>query len=144
MVLNLYVAIVNVILFGGITVVTNASAIPIDLKGWIGLHGAVVFFVAGFMGMFAGVGLLGPSRAACLKNLEPVVTVGLSIVLLGESYGLLQLLGVGIVLAGIVTGCHSFWRPGAATTKADGTPQGTVALADCTPLCRLDSQCLLT
>ncbi|MFV2041612.1 MAG: EamA family transporter [Anaerolineales bacterium] len=105
----------------------------------------VVFFEAGFMGMFAGVSLLGPNRAACLNNLEPVVTVSLSSILLGESYGILQLLGVGIVLTGIVTGCHCFWKPGTATaTEADGAKKGTIELADCTPLCRLDSRCLLT
>ena len=145
MVLNLYVAFVNAILFAGITALTNGSATPANLTGWLGLFGAVVFFVAGFMGMFAGVSLLGPSRAACLKNFEPVVTVGLSIILLGESYGILQLIGVGVVLTGIVTGCHSFWSPGTATaTEADGATHGTVELADCTPLCRLDSRCLLT
>jgi drug/metabolite transporter (DMT)-like permease len=145
LVLSLYVALINLFLFTGISAVTNASVVPINRMGWVGLFGAVVLFVAGFMGMFAGVKLLGASRAACLKNFEPVVTVGLAMVLLGESYGILQLLGVGIVLTGVVTGCHSFWRSDPATVASAGGPTlGAVDLADCTPLCRMDSRCLLT
>lgn len=145
MVLNLYVALVNAALFAVIGIVGDSSATPADHTGWVGLIGAAFFFVVGFMGMFGGITLLGPSRAACLKNFEPVFAVGLSIVLLGESYGLGQLIGAATVVAGIVTGCHGFWGSDGATVASQGSADAdAIGLADCTPVCRLDSRCLLT
>jgi len=145
MVLSLYVALINAALFGVIGFVGDVSARPIDPAGLVGLAGAAGFFMVGFMGMFVGVSMLGPSRSACLRNVEPIVTVGLSITLLGESYGVWQFIGAAIVLAGIVTGCHSFWGR-AKTSMADLTSANmeAVGLADCTPVCRLDSRCLLS
>lgn len=145
MVLNLYVALINTALFGVIGFATAASARPVDAVGWLGLAGAGGFFLVGFLGMFVGVAMLGPSQASCLKNLEPVVTVGLSIALLGESYGVGQLIGAAIVLVGIVTGCHGFWGRQVGDLPGHAGP-GTrpAGPEDCTPLCRLESRCLLT
>lgn len=142
MILNLYVALVNAALFAVIGILGDTTAMPADQTGWVGLIGAAFFFVVGFIGMFAGLSMLGPSQAACLRNLEPVVTVGLSITLLGESYGVWQLVGAGVVLAGIVAGCHSFWSQGSRDQA--GVATEPVGLADCTPVCRLDTRCLLT
>ena len=45
--------------------------------------------------------MVGPSVASIVMNLEPVLTVVLSIFLLGESFTWQQALGGGVILAGL-------------------------------------------
>lgn len=52
--------------------------------------------------MFVGVNLTGPSRTAMVMNLEPVMTVGLAIIILEEGLEGNQLLGATLVIATIV------------------------------------------
>lgn len=81
-----------------------ALLLPIDdprLWFWIvaaGSSGAAIPTVA----LLAGIGLVGPTRAAILMTLEPVVGVLLAGLLLGEQPGPVQLLGGAGVLAAAV------------------------------------------
>lgn len=144
MVLNLYVALLNTALFMAIGMLGGGAAWPTDGVGWLGLAGAAAFFVMGFLGFFVGVNMLGPSRAACLSNFEPVVTIALSITLLGEPYGPWQFIGAGVVLTGIFAMCRTLWREDSLYVLRQAHARfEAIDLADCTPICRSGSQCLL-
>jgi len=56
---------------------------------------AVVLYLEGIRG-------LGPSQAAVVSTLEPLFTIALAAVVLGERLAPLQLMGAGLVLAGVV------------------------------------------
>ena len=47
----------------------------------------------------AGIGLVGPSRAAILMTIEPLVGVTLAVALLGERPSILQVIGGAMVIA---------------------------------------------
>ena len=71
-------------------------------SGWGAIFGTAFF--ANYIGIvlfFVGLRLVGPSDASIVMNLEPVLTVILSILLLGESFGWLQALGGGVILGGL-------------------------------------------
>ena len=71
-------------------------------SGWGAIFGTAFF--ANYIGIvlfFVGLRLVGPSDASIVMNLEPVLTVVLSILLLGESFGWLQALGGGVILGGL-------------------------------------------
>lgn len=51
---------------------------------------------------FAGLEIAGPVRSAMLMNLEPVLTIILATVLLGERLSIFQLSGAALVILGIV------------------------------------------
>ncbi|MBI1802121.1 MAG: DMT family transporter [Chloroflexi bacterium] len=110
MVLNLHVALVNMALFAVAALLGLGFDWPTATVGWIGLLGVAFFFIIGFLGLFVGVRLIGVSRAACLTNLEPVVTVVLAITLLHEYFSLWQLVGAVGVLIGIFTMCRNVVR----------------------------------
>ncbi len=62
-------------------------------------------FFANFIGIvlfFTGLRWVGPSNASIVMNLEPVLTVVLSVLFLGESFGPAQALGGGIILGGLL------------------------------------------
>jgi drug/metabolite transporter (DMT)-like permease len=48
-----------------------------------------------------GVKGVGPSRASVVGNLTPVAAVGLSALILHESVGLVEVVGISLILAGV-------------------------------------------
>ena len=107
MVLNLYVALVNTVFFSSMGALGPGFAWPTATAGWVGLLGVAFFFALGFLGLFAGVTMIGPSRAACLTNIEPVVTIALAITVLGEPFGVWQFIGAAAVTIGIFLMCRN-------------------------------------
>jgi drug/metabolite transporter (DMT)-like permease len=69
--------------------------------GWLGAL-AVVSTVGAIALFFAGLQRVGPTAAAILSTLEPVVTVGLASAVFGESLGPAQLAGGALVLAAVL------------------------------------------
>ena len=69
--------------------------------GWLTAL-ALVSTVAAILLFFAGLARVGPSVAAILSALEPVVTIGLAAAVFSESLSAAQLLGGGLVLAAVV------------------------------------------
>jgi len=76
---------------------------PTTSQGWLAVGGIVLFAtiipVATFL---AGLKRIGPTDASMLSTLEPVVTVLLAALLLGESLQPHSLLGGGLILAAVL------------------------------------------
>lgn len=87
---------------------------PSTAGGWLALVAiALVSTVLAILTFFAGLQTLGASRASMLSTLEPVVTVVLAALLLGEHIGATQAVGGALILLGVL------WL----TRRASGTPQ---------------------
>ena len=52
--------------------------------------------------MYAGLKIIGPVKASVLLNTEPIFTIVLSVMILGERLSLPQSLGAGLVVLGII------------------------------------------
>jgi drug/metabolite transporter (DMT)-like permease len=95
---------------GAATTLTLAGVLDGDLhlgavtgEGFAWLGGiAVVSTVAAIGLFFAGLRRVGPSAAAILSTLEPVVTVGLAWIAFGESLSPSQLAGGALVIAAVL------------------------------------------
>lgn len=91
----------------GTFLVTGTARHTIDLDvapvGWLWLAAiAVISTVAAILCFFAGLARVGPSKAAILSILEPVVTVGSAALVVGESMGPAQWCGGLLVLGAVV------------------------------------------
>lgn len=76
---------------------------PGDLGGWLALLAiALLSTVLAILTFFAGLQRLGAARASMLSTLEPVVTVVLAALLLGEQVGWTQALGGTLILVGVL------------------------------------------
>jgi len=64
---------------------------------------AVLAFNAAFLAMYVGVRKIGASRAAMLMNMEPVFTIALAVMVLGENLSAAQTFGAATVIAAVVT-----------------------------------------
>jgi drug/metabolite transporter (DMT)-like permease len=92
-------------------------ALPATTAGWlVGFAIAVIPTMVAISLFLAGLPRIGASRAALLSTVEPVVTVLLAVVLLGDRLSALQVVGGGLVLvAVIVVQAAHLWRPGPQT-----------------------------
>ncbi|SUA89224.1 DMT family transporter [Pandoraea pulmonicola] len=76
---------------------------PAGAGGWAALTAiAVCSTVIAILTFFAGLQRLGAGRASMLSTLEPVVTVLLAAMLLGETLSAAQLGGGALILAGVL------------------------------------------
>jgi len=71
--------------------------------GWLAVIGiALVSTVAAIVLFFAGLARVGPTRASVLSTVEPLCTVLLAAVFLGEAIAPLQLVGGALILGAVV------------------------------------------
>jgi len=75
----------------------------VTTAGFAWLSGIAVVSTVGAIALFfAGLRRVGPTAAAILSTLEPVVTVALVLVVFGESLGPAQLVGGALVLSAVL------------------------------------------
>lgn len=74
----------------------------VTTSDWLALGYLVVFATAvAQQAWLFGVKGVGPSRASVLGNLTPVAAIGLSALILGEAVGLIEVIGICLILAGV-------------------------------------------
>ena len=92
--------------------------------------------VAAILLFFAGLARVGPSVAAILSVLEPVVTIGLAAAVFSESLSTGQLLGGALVLAAVLV---VQWPVRRVVDDAQVSSAGIAAASS--PPARLTAQC---
>jgi drug/metabolite transporter (DMT)-like permease len=87
----------------GMLTFANGAHLPASNSGWLAMLGMVIFStiipVATFL---AGLERIGPTNAAMLSILEPVVTVLLAAWLFGEKLMPIVMVGGGLILVAVV------------------------------------------
>jgi drug/metabolite transporter (DMT)-like permease len=89
-------------------------ALPRNPTGWAVAIGIALFPTMLAISLFmAGLPRIGAARAALLSTLEPVVTVTLAVVVLGDRLSLVQVAGgILVVTAVVVVQATQLWKPG--------------------------------
>lgn len=87
----------------GVAVSVRGLALPETVLGWGAVLGlAVVSTVIAIVTFFAGMERLGPTDASTVSTLEPVVTVVLAALVLGDVLAPLQVAGGALILAAVI------------------------------------------
>jgi drug/metabolite transporter (DMT)-like permease len=103
LVTSLYVCSAAGFTFLSYGLATHSLLFAVSASGWLSILGVAVFpTLIGVIGFFAGLQLIGASSAAIISMLEPLITVLLSALLLGERITSRQGLGGGILLIGAI------------------------------------------
>lgn len=111
--------------FLGAAAVRGAPDLGFGPAGWLWLVLlALVSTVGAILLFFAGLARVGPSVAALLSILEPVVTVGLAAGVFGETLGPAQWLGGALVLLSVLV---VQWPRRAARPRPVTAPVGVAA-----------------
>ncbi len=78
-------------------------ALPATTTGWSAILAIALFStLIAILGFFKGLEKLGAADASTLSTLEPLVTLGLAALVLGESVTGLQLIGAAAILAAVI------------------------------------------
>ena len=99
----------SVVIFGsaaavfGALMAVNGPHPPMTVSGWAAIAAIVLIAtIVAVVAFLAGLERIGPTNAAMFSTLEPVVTVSLAVLLLGETLKPLTLLGGGLILAAVL------------------------------------------
>lgn len=76
--------------------------LPVTMLGWFGLVGAPIFYTWAVISLFEVLAVIGPFRVSLVMNVEPVASVLLSFLVLGQQLHQSQLAGVALVVAAVV------------------------------------------
>lgn len=92
------IMIAAAIVFGGIVAV-QGPAFPVTALGWAAIAAiALISTVLAILAFFAGLKRIGPSRSSAISTFEPITSVVLAALVLGESFSALQALGGCLIL----------------------------------------------
>jgi len=88
--------------YGGIAF-QSGLALPASSSGWLAVMAIAVFStLLAILGFLKGLEKLGATDASTLSTLEPLITLGLAALVLGEVIGGAQLAGAALILAAVV------------------------------------------
>lgn len=103
-----FVNLTGSVLALGLLVAAGAWALPSAQSGvgfslgWGAFIFAMLAYVAGVFLMYGAIRNTGPARSAMFFNLEPMISIGIAAMLLGERLSGLQFVGGALVLSALV------------------------------------------
>ena len=86
----------------GAIALAGGAALPADATTWLAILAIAFASLVAVASFLVGLKVVGASQASIISTLEPVITLGLGIALLGESASAGQLIGGAMVLAAVV------------------------------------------
>jgi drug/metabolite transporter (DMT)-like permease len=101
--INFYTNVWMLLALGLVTIALGGPALPTTATGLAGLAGVCVVYVVAFLTWFFALGRVIPVRLAVLFNIEPLVTLIVASLVLGERLSPVQLAGAGLLFAAILS-----------------------------------------
>ncbi len=102
-VMTFYISIISAIVGSTTGVVTNSFNNPINFYGIISiLLIAFISTVVALMAFLKGVKLIGPTNSAIFSALEPIVSLVLGVIILGESISFKIIIGSTIIILAMI------------------------------------------
>jgi drug/metabolite transporter (DMT)-like permease len=98
---TLYIATVAAIALIVFCVQQGDLALPSTATGWTGFVAAMLFYAFAMIAFFIAVSMIGPARTSLLSYVEPIVSAGLGIALLGEALTLMQIGGIVLMVGAL-------------------------------------------
>ncbi|MDD9877616.1 MAG: DMT family transporter [Magnetovibrio sp.] len=114
-VLTFFTQLIGLPIVAAVMVIDGGPAMPDTAGGWTGLAVASAAYIVGVILQMVAVRLADPAPVSMVSNLEPLVTLILAAVVLGELLSATQYAGGGLVLAAILIA-------GWVTAKHDANP----------------------
>lgn len=82
--------------------IVEGIRLPTGDTPWVGFAVNVACYVVGLSSLYGAIARLGSVRVAVVGNMEPVVSLATAWLLVGQVLGPWQMLGAGVVIAGIL------------------------------------------
>lgn len=89
------------VIFVVVTALTRDVMLPGSAAGWSGIAGVPLFYAFAMIGLFAATVTIGPAKTGFFMNFEPIATVLLSALILGQNLEPIQLAGAALVVGAL-------------------------------------------
>jgi drug/metabolite transporter (DMT)-like permease len=96
-----WMTVTGAVIFVAAIAATRGAMLPVTAAGWSGILGVPFFFAFAVIGLFVAMRALGPVRTGFFMNFEPIATVLLSAIILGQYLAPIQLAGAALVVAAL-------------------------------------------
>ena len=93
---------VGAVFVGVILFATDTFTLSQTPWGWAGIAAICILFIVGQLFLFAATKHIGSAQTSIMLNLEPLISIGAAVILLGESLKLSQSLGVLLVITALL------------------------------------------
>ena len=84
------------------TLAADAVAWPRSATGWWAMAAVCALYAVGLVSLFTSATRIGPLRTSLVMNVEPVIAVSASWLILGQGLTPAQILGAALVMAGVI------------------------------------------
>lgn len=98
---TLHMHVSGALMFVVISVIAGDFSLPQTDRGWMGLVAVPVFYTIAVATFFAGIAWIGGVRTSLVMNLEPIASIALGFMLLGQVLSERQLVGAALVIAAV-------------------------------------------
>jgi drug/metabolite transporter (DMT)-like permease len=96
-----YMVLTALTIFIAALAISGALQLPHTRPGWIGISGTGLFYAFALIGLFTATARIGPIRAGFYMNFEPIATVLLAALILGQTLAPVQLAGAALVICAL-------------------------------------------
>lgn len=93
-----HMSVVVAVIFVAVTPLGSGFVLPTLPVGWEGVIGVTLFYAFGTIAIFAASAQVGPSRVGFYMNFEPIATVTLAALILGQTLAPVQLAGATLIV----------------------------------------------
>ena len=108
---------VGVIFVGLLLYLTDSFSLSHTIDGWSGIAVICILFIIGQLSLFAATKSIGSTQTSLILNIEPLVSIGAAIFLLGENLLFSQSLGVAVILLALILPSVPLGRLGFKSSK---------------------------
>ena len=84
------------------TLAADAVAWPRSATGWWAMAAVCALYAVGLVALFTSATRIGPLRTSLVMNVEPIIAITASWLILGQGLTPTQILGAALVIAGVV------------------------------------------
>ncbi len=103
-------ALVAAIILSIAAVITGGLQLPTSNVGWCAMLAAAALQAASIPLLYIAIPIIGPERSAVANNIQPVATIAVAILLVGETLQPGQFVGATMVIGGILLMQYSAQR----------------------------------
>ena len=83
-------------------IIIGDADLPQNTGGWVSYFSVPIFYMIGVTAFFYGISCIGAVRASVIMNLEPIGSIALGFIVLGQILSPSQLIGATCVIASLI------------------------------------------
>ncbi|MEK9846972.1 MAG: EamA family transporter [Rhodospirillaceae bacterium] len=99
---TLHMHIASALIFVIAFIIVGDAGLPQNTWGWVSYFSVPIFYMIGVTAFFYGISCIGAVRASVIMNLEPIGSIALGFIVLGQILSPLQLIGATCVILSLI------------------------------------------